>query len=164
MSKPTYVAIYICDRCKEEIQPIEANAMFGNYGTNANGDKHCYPCCGARDREYMISNGKITLYLSSSPNPNYTGLGTMGNQHKQLWTVTNWPNSLRFSVVRPPKRSWHNIARNRYDVWFNGPDGLVWWGVQYGDMTQLCHCKRTRRLWRMPQDTVATYGLERIDR
>jgi hypothetical protein len=38
----------------------------------------------------------------------------------------------------------HNIAGVRYDVWFRGPDGHVWWGVQYGDMTQICHCKRTK--------------------
>ena len=29
-----------------------------------------------------------------------------------------------------------------YDVWFIGPDGKEWHGVQYGDLTQVCHCRR----------------------
>lgn len=55
----------------------------------------------------------------------------------------NWPGSLEF-------RCWtrtgnHNIARTRYDVWFYGPDGYIWYGVTYGEDTQLCHCKRTKK-------------------
>lgn len=33
----------------------------------------------------------------------------------------------------------------RIDVWFNGPDGHLWHGVNYGHNSQLCHCRRTRK-------------------
>lgn len=152
MSKPTYVAIYTCARCLEEIAPLTEDDIFAKflltelrgaqYGRNANGDKHCYPCCGAVDREYMISTGKITLYLSNEADDLIGGLTVRNSM--QGWNVSNWPDSLRFKIKGYPRKGDHNIARYRYDVWFNGPDGHLWWGVQYGDNTQLCHCKRTK--------------------
>ena len=36
-----------------------------------------------------------------------------------------------------------DIAGKRLDVWFYGPDGYIWHGVQYGDNTQIVHCKRS---------------------
>lgn len=145
MSKPTYVAIYVCDGCGQEISPPEPNAFTFNYGTMLDGTKHCYPCCAKLDRDTMIADGKITLYLTSRPIHN--GEVGMINRYERNWFVTNWPSSLEFRVTSGPSRSWHNIARVRYDVWFHGPDGHVWHGIQYGDNTQLCHCKRTK-LWR----------------
>lgn len=32
----------------------------------------------------------------------------------------------------------------RYDTWFTGPDGKQWHAVQYGDNTQIAHCRRTK--------------------
>lgn len=100
------------------------------YGSMADGSRHCWDCCAKVDREYMLKHGKITLYLSKE-----------AKGHK----VSNWPGSLSFAVTGGPRRSYHNMAHYRYDVWFFGPDDHLWHGVQYGDNTQLCHCKRTRQ-------------------
>ena len=73
----------------------------------------------------MTEHGRIMLYLSNGE-------------------VMNWPGTLRFPAhVRKGR---HNIAGSRYDVWFAGPDGFQWHGVQYGDNTQICHCKRTKQV------------------
>jgi hypothetical protein len=72
----------------------------------------------------MKDEGRITLYLTDDGR------------------VTNWPNSLSFKGHVSKGR--HNIAGTRYDVWFTGPDGHRWHGTQYGDNTQICHCKRTK--------------------
>lgn len=101
------------------------------YGTDPEtGETHCFACCALRDRAAMVEDGRATLYLCD---------GEPG----QRSTVTNWPGTLRFEVnARCNGR--HNIARVRYDVWFRGPDGKPWWGVQYGDNTQICHCRRVK--------------------
>ena len=88
------------------------------------GKQVCFACCGVRDRADMIATGRAMLYLSRT-------------------TVSNWPGTLTFQTGRIVKGR-HNIARTRYDAWFCGPDGFVWHGVQYGDNTQIIHCKRTR--------------------
>ena len=98
------------------------------YGIDRDGKKHCYACCADDDRKQMQETGRITLYLSESK----TG----------EWSVSNWPGSLRFPC-NVPRVSRHNIARWRYDVWFTA-NGENWHGVQYGDNTQICHCRRTK--------------------
>lgn len=158
MNKIVRVAIYTCDRCKEEIIPPEVGAFTSNYGSNHDGTiKHCFPCCGALDREYMIAHGKITLYLVERDDPNYFGhadlvdYARLTNAHiypqrrRIAHYVVNWPGSLSFQVTGGPYRSSHNKARFRYDVWFVGPDGHLWHGYKCGDNTDICHCKRTKR-------------------
>lgn len=155
--KYTRVAIYTCQRCLQEIEPPSRDDSCGSgYGINADGDKHCYPCCGDLDREYMISNGRMTLYLVEGLAPYYDGVldewarlagAAIYPQPKRMaHYVTNWPNSLSFRTLSSPSRSRHNMARWRYDVHFIGPDGYIWHGYQCGDMTQICHCKRTKQL------------------
>jgi predicted lipoprotein len=64
----------------------------------------------------------------------------MLNREAKVWEVSNWPGTLKMRAhVRVGN---HNMARNRYDAWFTGPDGQQWHGVTIGDNTQLCHCKR----------------------
>jgi hypothetical protein len=87
----------------------------------------CYACCAIEDIQFMDENGKATLYLTDN-----------------MSRVSNWLGSLNFLVYHV-KKSRHNIARFRYDVWFYGPDGFIWHGVQYGDNTQICHCRRTKK-------------------
>ena len=72
----------------------------------------------------MRNHGKIALYLTDEG-------------------VTNWPASLVFPV-RYRRIGRHNWAGKRYDVWFTGPDGKPWHGTQYGDNTQIIHCKRVK--------------------
>lgn len=159
MSKIVRVAIYTCDRCHEEIAAPAKDSFTTGYGEMPNGDKHCFPCCADLDREHMIADGKITLYLTQSEDSDYLGTQDLRdyarllNSHiypqmsRKCHYVTNWPGSLRFKVVGGPGQGYHNMARYRYDVWFIGPDRHIWHGTQYGDNTQLCHCKRTKEVY-----------------
>ena len=85
----------------------------------------CFTCCATDDKARMIETGRAMLYLTTSAPAK----------------VSNWPNSLSFPVSRILRGS-HNWARVRYDVTFTGPDGRQWRGTQYGDNTQICHCRR----------------------
>lgn len=127
--------------------PVLAEGHVGGtgYGTTADGKKHCYACCGLQDLEAMKKDGRITLYLSCSNDGNTAGL--YGNKRPAIGTymsgkVSNWPSSIVFKAQ--VKVGDHNLAGRRYDTWFDGPDGFVWHGVQYGDNTQIVHCKRTK--------------------
>jgi len=115
-----------CDKCKKEI--IATKTSTG-YGTNhLTGEKLCYECCAEQDKQFMKDNGEMTLYLSIE-----------GTQAK----VTNWPGTLSIPCTSY-KIGRHNIAGKRYDVWFVFDD-YFWHGVQYGDNTQICHCKKTKQ-------------------
>ena len=100
------------------------------YGQDSDGKTWCWDCCARIDRENMETTGKITLYLS--PNPD----------HPIPWKVTNWPGTLTFPV-HSFRVGRHNIAYRRYDVWFT-VNGHTWHGVQYGDNTQIAHCRRVK--------------------
>jgi hypothetical protein len=99
------------------------------YGQCEDGKVICYNCCAVRDKQTMIDSGRscdLPLYL-----------------HANL-EVTNWPGTLRFRVTNI-RKGYHNIGRTRTDVWFNGPDGFVWHGVQIGEFNAICHAKRTKQ-------------------
>ena len=113
------MSTFTCIDCKKT-KPIQKNGGTG-YANDLN-NPVCYDCCGKHDWAYMKKHGRITLYLTEDG-------------------VANWPGTLKFKV-NEMKTGRHNIARVRYDVWFTDKDGRVWHGVQYGDNTQLCHCKR----------------------
>ena len=100
------------------------------YGITQTGARFCYDCCAYIEKSAMMESGRTTLYLSKNKNGD--------------WDLTDWSGHLSFPV-RTLHGGRHNIARTRYDVWFKGPDGMLWHGVQYGEWTQLCHCKRTRK-------------------
>lgn len=123
-------AQFRCSDCKE-CKPLGGDGVGTGYGIADRNNPQfvCYACCGKREREAMIRTGKATLYLQ------HQNGGLNG-------TVTDWPGTLRFSCgVRIGR---HNIAGRRYDVWFTGPDGAQWHGTQYGDNTQIVHCRRTK--------------------
>ena len=111
----------------------EHSSFTRGYGTDEHGKRHCYACCAERDRASMIETGKATLYLTVE-SESRDGFGGK---------VTNWPGSLVFRTGRVHKGR-HNIAGTRYDAWFKGPDGKEWHAVQYGDNTQIAHCKRVK--------------------
>lgn len=122
---------FICSKCKKTY-PININLTTG-YGINPDTQECvCYTCCGQVDRENMIKNGRIILYLSDK------------KYHPDYYEITNWPGSLKFKTAIFSEGK-HNWAGKSYHVWFKGPDDYIWHGVQYGDNTQLCHCKRTKR-------------------
>jgi len=130
--------MFKCIDCGEE-KPILTEVGTGRALTDA-GESVCYACCAVRDKAYMVEHGRATLYLSLAVRPRtWGGLTRVG-------TVSNWPGTLDLGYKLPVTLGRHNIARTRYDVWFNGPDGHIWHGVTYGDNTQICHCRRTKRL------------------
>lgn len=124
---------YDCPRCG---QTRTSDGPGTGYGSMSDGSKVCYQCCADIDRQTMSADGRYTLYLSDTGPIRPHGSCGMAK-------VTNWPGTLRFigrySVGR------HNIAGKRYDVDFVGPDGHIWHGVTYGDDTQICHVRRTKR-------------------
>ena len=130
-----------CHECGSKIPRVK-NGLGTGYGTiTVDKDKAtcnvaeyyvlCYNCCGLLDTQHMIDHDRIMLYFNDADKK-----------------VTNWPGSLSFTL-RATSTGEHNIARKRYDVWFRGPDAhgvpTYWWGVTYGDHTQVCHCRKIRR-------------------
>lgn len=96
----------------------------------------CWDCCAQIDRQSMIDTGRALLY--------FTGDGRNSPYRVQAFT-----GRLSFDALRV-KRSRHNIARWRYDVWFVGPDSTgdhaaVWHGVSVGEWSMILRCKRTKR-------------------
>lgn len=126
---------FYCDGCRKLKTVVHSDITTG-YGIDKNGNKFCYSCCADNDRKIMRETGKYTLYL-------------VGNNNQ--WEITNWPGSLSFPARVVKGR--HNIARVRYDAWFNF-DGHIWHGVTYGDHTQVCHCKRTKETYTMPENNT----------
>ena len=120
-----------CDSCGRNLH-YECGFTTG-YGRDPDDDtKHCYACCADRDIECMRERGRIALYLT---------------KNNGRWRVVNWPSSLVFDNNGRGlyvKEGRHNMASVRYDTWFVGPDGFWWWGVRYGDNTEVVHCKRTK--------------------
>lgn len=110
------------------------------YAVKPSKRKSCYECCGIADKRYMDNNNKITLYLSQGENLGYSN-GQYGYIYGKGWKVTNWPATLSFDVIAK-KLGRHNIAGKRYDVTFRDHNNQLWYGTQYGDDTQLIHCRR----------------------
>jgi len=110
----------------------EHSEFTRGYGTDSAGNRHCYQCCADADKKQMRDTGKICLYLTTKPDIG----GNYGNAE-----LSNWPGS--FKLAGRYHKGRHNMARFRYDVWFNF-EGQNWHGVQYGDNTQICHCRRVK--------------------
>lgn len=109
------------------------------YGADPSGRSMCRECCAGWERDRMIRDERAALYLTR--NQVLTGRGMRAGSY----VVTDWLGGLRFPVQQV-REGRHNIARTRTDVWFTGPDCYVWHGVQYGEWTQVVHCKRTRQM------------------
>lgn len=118
---------FTCSTCHKTI--THEHDFTTGYGTDSGGNKHCFACCGELDRQVMIQDGRIALYLVDDEK-----------------RVTNWPGTLSFTVLGL-RQSRHNIGGRRVDFWFHGPDGHVWHGYQIGQWNQLARCKRTKELW-----------------
>ena len=129
--------MFTCTVCKK---PIEVKTGTGStgYGLDRRNRKVCYPCCGERDKADMRATGRATLYLTKKDKELHVTPGLSGKV--PVWTLTNWPGSLEIEPYNI-RFGRHNIAGHRYDVWFKF-EGQKWHGVRYGDMTELCHCRR----------------------
>lgn len=126
-----------CDSCGKECIP---EGHTTGYGTTQDGKIHCFACCAETDMQTMERDGKIALYLTHEPfSQNVLGMVSTTTNGK----LTNWPGTLSFRCW--VKKGHHNIARTRYDVWFTDHNGNHWHGVQYGDNTQICRCRKLTR-------------------
>lgn len=135
-----------CDTCTRPIMgPSLGESGASGYGRDDLGRRHCFVCCGEHDVAYMRKRGRNTLYLTLEAGAVTDGRAMPMNDHeaaRKAWKVSNWPGSLE---IRPlmVRKGYHNMARVRYDVWFRF-DGKTWHGVQYGDNTQILHCRQTK--------------------
>lgn len=119
----TKTTTFTCSVCHET--KTNTDDFTTGYGVNSNGEKVCFSCCGKMDYDTMTKENRITLYLNTPKD--------------SVWYLTNWPGTMKIDI-RQHKEGRHNITGKRYDVWFSFA-GKKWHGVQYGDNTQLCHCK-----------------------
>ena len=94
-----------------------------------------------RRKELRMIHGKgHTIIIDTRSR--YHG-GTINTFVHHNFKLANWPSTLVFPI-RHVNISSHNWGGERFDVWFEGPDGYNWWGWQTGDTTQICHCRRTK--------------------
>jgi hypothetical protein len=105
-------------------EPSPHGEYTTGYGSDSNGKTSCYECCGVLDRKAMKESGRGVLYDCGK-------------------TVTNWPSTLSYKV-RERRTGRHNLAGTRYDLYWYDEEGRSWWGVRYGDMTQVVHAKRLK--------------------
>lgn len=129
-----------CSKCGDPFSKY-ATKMTTGYGVKEDGTKICFKCCGEEDREYMRTHDRMTLYLTVRQSDGKVHVGTPGLAYMKHF-VTNWPGTLEIPVPTP-KVGLHNIAGRRYDVWFDF-EGRTWHGVQYGDNTQILHCRKLK--------------------
>ena len=134
-----------CGKVQELGAPNETGTTIATgYGYDEAGRVICYECCGKRDLALMIETGHAVLYLSRDPasyqGKQYQRSGWVYGHH----TLSNWPGTLNIDCTQLTIGH-HNWAGRRFDVWFTGPDGAPWHGVQYGDNTQICHCRRVKQ-------------------
>ena len=89
------------------------------------------------ERDAMIEQGRGTFYLSNrKPDVCYGGKVYQG-------TVSQWTGwKSPWCFIRKGYASGFGGGMARYDVWFTGPDGKKWYGVNKGDMD----CFTGRRL------------------
>lgn len=118
---------FFCVTCQRNY-PVQKDGGTG-YGVDAEGRKHCYQCCADREKASMMLTGRACLYL-------------VADEDHWHYRVTDWPGKLSFKVSFH-KSSRHNFGCTRQDVWFTGPDGKNWHGVNIGD-SQICHCRRNK--------------------
>ena len=118
-----------CDHCKKEIVPSGISTGYGEIGTGDDVQRLCYDCCADHEQEQMTKTGKAGLYLS---------------RDDRGWKVTDWPGRLCFRPSVIERKQGHNMGLTRRDAWFTDRVGERWWGVQYGDNTEIIHCKKLK--------------------
>lgn len=134
---------FLCSICQQSRPMISGRG----YRISAAGERVCFACSAELDRQRMMKQGRATLYL------NLRFDTSRGRQKCSVTGRLRFPVSISDSYVSdftstlrfPAKKikiTKHNLAGIQYYVWFTGPDGCEWVGVQVGDKTQICHCRR----------------------
>lgn len=122
-------AAFVCSVCKQQGRlNTEGKGVSCGYAIDSASENFvCFDCAADRDRADMKATGRATLYLSRVDG---------------AWRVSNWPGTLALHP-RHVRKGRHNFARVRHDVWFSF-EGEEWHGVNYGDFSQILHCKRLK--------------------
>jgi len=115
---------FTCSVCK--VEHIHNQKFTAGYARNDKGEKVCYTCCGIIDKEYMEKHGRIDLYLT---------------QTDGKYFVSNWPGTFKIPVIGL-RKGCHNIAGSRYDFQFKDHKGKLWYGVNYGENSEIARCRR----------------------
>ena len=126
--------------------PSDHSPNTTGYGIDAEGKKHCYQCCAARELREMIATGRATLYLTERTQPEQLPGPAMARGLVTRYQLKDWPGVLCFPVYGRVKHSQGYGFGRRYPVntgQFIGPDGFIWSFRNAGDM-QLACCKRTK--------------------
>lgn len=97
---------FICSQCNEH--KTHKSDMTTGYGTNKEGGKICFSCCGKNDILELINlqnKQKVWQYFDGK-------------------NIVNWPSTMK---IKPnfTKKGRHNIAGSREDVWFTIGIGYV---------------------------------------
>lgn len=127
----------LCDYCGMALVP--SGCTTGG-GVNAAGETLCSPCCGFADAIDMANTdpglaGVVGLYVADGP------AGSQGIPEK----VSNWPGSLTMTVTAATRWVRGGFGSKRRTVYFRGPMGSWWSGVEYdGNAGNLL--RRVRRL------------------
>jgi len=129
----------LCRDCRKPFQR-EPGSIGTGYGYDAKGWKVCYACCGKRDLADMIETGTATLYLTGGKGSTYP---LNHGAHSPL-DIINWPGTLRIRAhYSTLAKGGGGFGSNRIDVWFTGPDGKAWHGINRGDM-DILRCRRLK--------------------
>ncbi len=107
--------------------PSAHESFTTGYGYDRDAQTACYACCAEKERESMRASGRAVLYVVQREGKHY---------------VTDWPGHLALPVTQCRKGR-HDFARVRYDIRFRF-EGTEWAGTQYGDNTQIVHCRKLK--------------------
>ena len=122
-----------CWVCELPLPAKQTGAITTGYGLDNEGHKICYACCADSDRQWMNEHDQITLYLSDRQEQGLT-----------RYYVSNWPGSLEYRAFDVVEGR-HNIARTQTRFSFRDDNGQLWHGRQYGQWTQLAHCRKAKQ-------------------
>jgi hypothetical protein len=126
--------------------PSPHESFTTGYGVDSDGNRHCYQCCADQDDKLMQDDERITLYLTKN--------------EEGAWKVCNWPSSLVFPAFVQISPNGHNWGLTRRDAWFFDRRGDPWWGVQFGENTELIHCRRLKHYPVMMRSSAWRLGSE----
>lgn len=142
-----------CSQCGKECVPTffyddeKTRPMNTGYGTDKDGNKICFECCGKNDEKTLEETGKLFGYLYCGCHGVHSDATARASMRKNRAAYTgisgtfqNWPGTLKIHTG-PIKHSWNNFGAERLDFWFIWR-GNTYWGVNIGDK----QCARVVRI------------------
>ena len=118
--------------------PPQPQIHAPGYGVRKDGTTYCIDCLTEAQKDKLQRDGKGKLILGGP-------------------TVTNEAGTLHFDVIASSANG-HNIAANRLDVWFIGPDGMRWQGTHFGEGVGLANVRRCAGLHQL-REQVRQMGM-----